>query len=124
MTHMKLTEGPSKFDFVTSLFHSNGEHPCPVKFTFELDGIAAQAEVLIASAEREDGSGENWLFKAYLVKLIFPNSGPLGTLHRFQPISKLFEGERSVHGYFDMRRRKGWIAPGYEFPVPETAAAA
>lgn len=118
--YLNLSEGPSKYDFMSSLFRSS-RHPFSVTFTFELNGITAQVEAYVSSGEREDGSGDKWLFKAHIVKLIFPDGGPLASLHRFQEISKLFKEElekpgRGIHGYFDTRRRKGWINPGYDFP--------
>ena len=81
-----ITDGPSKMDFMLSLFDGDTQHRRPVVFTLRGEGLTS---FIIDGVEREDGSGENWIFKG---------SYYLGSISRIL-----------AHGFFSTRMRKGWI---------------
>jgi hypothetical protein len=68
---------PGKWDLATALLESTCQHPRPVTFgirerrlnserKIELVGRTLFVSVLLASVEREDGSGESFNFRGYV----------------------------------------------------------
>ena len=84
--HYLITNGPSKFDLMLSLFDGNKKPRRTV--TFQIQGGPGEIEVAVTMVRQEDGSGESWLFGGHC-----HNSIP--TLN--------------VNGYFNTRSRKGWL---------------
>lgn len=85
-----ITHGPGKWDLAVALLDGDASHQKHVEFVVETrhDGTW-ECEVQINGLEREDGSGNRWLFN--------------GWLH--------FQGSSlgKVKGYFDVQTRRGWV---------------
>jgi hypothetical protein len=91
-----LCNGPDKHAFETCLFF--GDNRNRVTVYFELGDKKKgqnQFQVIINSAQREDGSGQSWLFNGYVVS----GRDMDGTL-------KL--GPR-YEAYYNFKNRQGWI---------------
>lgn len=101
--HYGIEGGPSKFDLMVADYDNSNDHPRFITF-----GIANSVEirendkavgylepqpcnVMIYGTEREDGSGERRLFKGYTAE------------------GGCFKKGIRVHGYYDIKRRTGWI---------------
>ncbi len=86
-----ITDGPSKFDLMVSLFEGCPSHR---KFvTFELAGLAHLIPVAITCVEQKDGSGESWNIKGW---------------------ARTDTVQAHVEGYYASRGRKGLL----KFVVP------
>ena len=79
MAQQQIIEGPSKYDLQAALF--DGKR---VRFTVE--GLG-QIEVQMNNVGIEDGSRESWLIEGYVV----------------------LDNWKKFHGYYETRRRKGWL---------------
>ena len=65
----RINNGPSKFDLMVSLFGGNALDDRTVKMSFFDHSLFSQHNDVtfsIIEIEREDGSRESWMFKAYL----------------------------------------------------------
>jgi len=62
-----IVDGPSKWNFAVSLFDGGSRGRRVVSFALKSSDSQTPFPLcfLINGAEREDGSGENWLFKGY-----------------------------------------------------------
>lgn len=91
MARREIIDGPSKLDFMNSLFDGNFDNRKQVKFMASSPnskfGFSALS-VVINSAKREGGSGDNWLFEGFLP------SAPSGT---------------TISGCFSTKDRRGWV---------------
>jgi hypothetical protein len=66
MARFVIVNGPSKFDLMVSLFDGDFQRRKEITFTVPT-GVALPPMVVtatISGAEREDGSGESWNFRA------------------------------------------------------------
>jgi len=83
-----ITEGPSKWDLMLSLFDSTGS--CPRKINFsgypreDKERKTENFSVLVSAIQKEDGSGESWNIDA-------------------------FHDKRKVRVYFSTRNRTGHL---------------
>lgn len=81
--------GPSKFDLMVSLLHGVARKK-RVHVDFEIrcndPTITCNWEIYINSLEREDGSGEQWLFQGYVRMINLP-----------------------CKGFYSTKTRKGWL---------------
>ena len=84
-----VTDGPSKFTLMSSLFEESRGRRRSIPVKFVVDSIG-EIQVFINSIEREDGTGESWNFTGYFVK-----------------DDKSYTGK--VKGYFQTTRRRGCI---------------
>lgn len=89
-----IKNGPSKFDLMVSLLDGDSTSRKTVEIEYgnrpeSPIQIKRKINIRIDSLEREDGSGENWIFKGYQVTEI--------------------EGLRRVEGYYALRTRTGHI---------------
>lgn len=92
----EISNGPGKWDLMVSLADNTFENPRYALFAVDVPADATNprnaplcmTEVLVClnALEREDGSGNNWLFKGFN-----PKSG------------------QKIEGYFNLQTRKGWI---------------
>lgn len=113
-----IVNGPSQWAFVLSVFEGDSQSRKFIDFTVELNGVKGAIRCMLESAAREDGSGTCWMFQAHVEQLVFNNEGKgLEDLSRFGELSLAFRGVRSIHGFYSMRDRKGWLAPGFAFPT-------
>ncbi len=86
-----IVGGPSKFDLIIAFADRVNGHRRSVEFRYNDGAMNGSAQIVINTLSWEDGSGENWLFKGYLVN----------------------DGNRAkMHGYFDSERRRGWYKLG------------
>lgn len=86
-----IVNGPSKFDLMLTLFDGDSSHRRTVAFLLEnpeTEPWCGSLNFVINKVEREDGSGENWLFRGY---------------------SSDTDKNLPVKGLFSTRTRKGWI---------------
>lgn len=90
MARREIIDGPSKRDLILSLSDGDFSNRKQVKFMVKTPnskfGFSALS-VVIDSAKREDGSGDNWLFEGFLP------SAPSGT---------------TISGCFSTKNRRGW----------------
>jgi hypothetical protein len=89
----KIVNGPSKFDLCFAFFSmGNPGERRPIDLTVNHPEISTpvKVKVIVNSLEWEDGSGESWNFTGY-------------AFH-----SPYFQ-DKVVRGYFNTRKRKGWI---------------
>ncbi len=90
-TQLTIVNGPSRWDFAISLFEGEASRQKELKFTLEdrtrTNRPVNIVRVRLTGVEREDGSGDKWLFKGY---------------YRLGAVSS------KLHGYFDLERRLGW----------------
>jgi len=84
-----IDKGPDKFMLMTSQWHGDSRERILVKFRL-VKGSGAWVDVIINCAEREDGSGENWLLKGYIVD----SPGSYGP---------------QFEAFFSIRNRNGWM---------------
>jgi hypothetical protein len=93
VTHYFITEGPSKFDLMASLFDGK-----VVNFTLQIEITTPQKtlKVSVVSVEREDYSKDSWNIKVYIVDS--PNP--------VVPIGKI------ISAYYNSRTRHGSINLG------------
>lgn len=89
-TRQKIVDGPSKFDFMASLFSGN---PYGVRFTLERpkEHTLQIFEFFIESASSIEGDRNRWLFEGWYKR---PGGDELGT--RFSAL-------------YDVRLRSGWL---------------
>lgn len=89
--HTEIVEGPSKYDLMLALIDGDNKHRRTVKFRVDKSGglIFLGMTMLINCLEREDGSGERWMFEGYHV---------LST-----------GGWVPMKGFYDTHVRKGWV---------------
>ncbi|MFA5010101.1 MAG: hypothetical protein WC553_02640 [Patescibacteria group bacterium] len=85
----QLKRGPSVGDMMLALFAPCGQYARPVNFYGD-DGQHFIVEIL--GMAKEDGSGNNWLFKGM--------AGPAD------------QTREDCHGYFNTQHRTGWIELG------------
>ncbi len=83
MTSKNIVNGPSKFDIMVSLFE--GQIAVRKFVTFQ-DDREMDYKIIISCIEREDGSGESWIFKGFDVEL-----------------------QKHVEGYYSSKNRTGHI---------------
>ena len=87
----QIVNGPSWGDMMFSQWHGNSKGRHSVQFRVDwgeriptVSGNTDLFAVIINGADREDGSGESWIFRGYA-------------------------GRDKVSGYYSTRTRKGWI---------------
>lgn len=96
MATRKITNGPSKFDFMNALFDGK-----QVQFTIEGLGVL---DIIVHSVATEDGSRQRWVFQFHLA------DGP----HRW------------CKGYYNTCDRTGWVEssqPDLSSTVPDPSGA-
>jgi len=101
MTHVRIVNGPSKFDLMVSLFDGDCNHRREVKFHTERPEksphrsglmdypimVNTYPAIVINGIERESGGGENWNFQGFLLGVDCCN----------------------VKGYYSTQTREGWL---------------
>lgn len=87
-----IIDGPSKFDLMVSLFDGTTESQKVLVFRLDNQRIL---NIRITSLQREDGSGENWIFQGF-------------TNHYPRPYAE----EQHVNGFFSTQNRKGRLTIG------------
>jgi hypothetical protein len=92
-TRRNITNGPSMLDLMLALFDGDSQHRRPLHFTLvfadEHTASESQSEpIVINSVSREDGSGKNWLIQGWTITV---------------------DGPRSVDGFYNTEKRRGWI---------------
>jgi len=90
-SYIKITNGPSKFDVMSSLFGTGSDNNIDLGPVFELED-GTKVKVAINQVQREDGSGESWNIIGYQV----------GSQHQSL--------DRYVKIYYSTRSRTGTIA--------------
>jgi len=85
-TNYSIQNGPSKFDLMLSLFDGTSTNPRLVEFHVVREHSVSILvfSVLLVGVQREDGSGESWLFTGH------------------------HDGKR-VKGYFSTKTRRGRV---------------
>lgn len=104
-------EGPSKYDFQTSLFFAPRGERISVFFGLGGEAEGITVELTIESAQREDGSGESFNFTAHFVQYKGPRAhfnGPRLTPYQQDVVLRL-QAHQNVHGYYSTRRRSGTL---------------
>jgi hypothetical protein len=86
MARYNITNGPSKWDLMLSLFDGDYRHRREALFFLQLGTIKDAVPFLINELAREGESGECWNFKG------------LAGSHRCE-----------CHGFFSIKNRKGWV---------------
>jgi len=89
-----IINGPSKFDLTISNFHGDNYNRVVVKFQLA-KGSGAWLDVVIDGNDREDGSGENWLFRGFVV-VGKEKDGLIKLGPRF-------------NAFYSLKNRSGWI---------------
>lgn len=88
-----ISDGPSKWDFFLSATDGDDVRVNRRVVSFTLDcgynRVMDAKNILIDGFEREDGSGENWLFVG---QYLYP-----------------FTSARKIKGYYSTRTRRGWF---------------
>jgi len=94
MAQIRIVDGPSRWDLMLSLLDGDYLHRREVYFRLGKEGSALKLRlaVVINLLEREDGTGEKWLFQ--------------GNISGMNPFSR---DERRVKGYIDLTTRSGWL---------------
>lgn len=93
-----ITDGPSNWDLMVSLFSKNsGDDRRVVNFTLDVDGRVREYPVYISMLQREDGSGLRFNFEAYVLE------------HGLEIFSKSQSVNHRIKGYFSVLNRKGWL---------------
>jgi hypothetical protein len=114
----EISDGPSKFDVMVSLMdraNVGSDKRRSAKFTVAHGAASLSIKVFINSLEREDGSGESWLFKAHIDRTEMSLD-----ISRSTTLQQFARDLKAVHGYYNMRTRHGWIAAGYAFEERQT----
>ncbi|TSC67161.1 MAG: hypothetical protein CEO19_331 [Parcubacteria group bacterium Gr01-1014_73] len=86
-----ITDGPSKWDFVLSAADGDNAHRRIVNFELDVDHGRKLLvnNILIDGLEREDGSGENWLFVGqYFYRTV---------------------AAKKIKGFYSTKTRQGWF---------------
>lgn len=86
-----ITNGPSKFDLMVSLFDGGVRNRRPVLFTYSNKN---QIRVVINWLDRDSGDGENWSFCGYETRC---DKGG-------EPVSS-----NHIRGFYSIKERTGWI---------------
>ncbi len=105
ITQMPIVDGHGKFELFSQLHDIGRVHPRPAfELTVQCPGFhraaLAAIDVYINGISAEDGSGNNWLFRGYVV--VGNNSWLL----------KFLGDTRSFTGYYNTRTRKGSLEVG------------
>lgn len=85
-----ISKGPDKARLIVSQWHGDRTERIPVKFKVFKDGGSCWVDLIVNGADREDGSGENWLLKGYVLQ----SGGSFG--QRFE-------------AFFSIGTRGGWM---------------
>lgn len=93
-----ITSGPSKFTLMLALFDRKPANARDVEFTLSGEGgPAVTACVVVTRIEVQDGSGESWIFKGYVRRML-------------PELKKAVSpAPRHVEGQYRTDTRKGWI---------------
>lgn len=94
--HYLIIEGPSKMDFMLAIFDGGPNNRRPVVFRLVDPDPHPDSQLqdeltsfILDGAEREDGGGENWIFKGF---------------YHLGKVSKI-----PAHGFFSTSMRRGWM---------------
>ncbi len=99
-----IVNGPSKFDFMVSLFEGN--HRPRRTVNFRLAGFTEEVPVAITAVQQEDGSGESWNWegnlhlstaKSYQVKGYFGTKGRCGHFHFIVPFYNSWDVDKQAY---------------------------
>ncbi|MCU0680502.1 MAG: hypothetical protein MUF50_04345 [Planctomycetes bacterium] len=87
MINYQITEGPSKFDLMVSLFDGK-----KIQFTQKTENGTSVILANVASVEREDGSHSSWNLKIYILES-----------------NSVIKAGQTLSAYYSSRTRKGII---------------